>query len=169
MNLAFLSSVVALLAAMSVAAADANTTSAKGADFETLKKLAGDWQVVDATGKVNGTARYQLTSAGTAVVETMFVGEPHEMVTVFTRDGEDLAVTHYCAGGNQPHLKSKPVTVPNRLEFDFKSAANLKSPQDSHMHSLVVTFVDGDHVKQEWVAYADGKPDHTMTLDLTRT
>ena len=150
-----------------IAMADPSGGTLKQPSFETLKKLAGEWQATDSTGKTS-TTRYQVTSAGSAVVETMLAGAPEEMVTIYTRDGDELAVTHYCAGGNQPRLAAQPGKLPNQLQFDFKSAGNLKSLQQPHMHSLTLTFIDDDHVKQEWVAYANGKPEEKMVFTLTR-
>jgi hypothetical protein len=161
-----LTAVIGLLAA--VAMADADDTASTGPDFETLKSLAGEWHAVDSSGKISGTTRYEVTSAGTAVVETMLAGTTEEMMTVYTRDGNALAVTHYCAGGNQPHLVSAPGPAPNQLQFDFKGAGNLKSVEEAHMHSLTLTFIDQNHVKQEWVTYANGKVAETMVFSLTR-
>jgi len=140
----------------------------KGPDFDALKKMAGEWKLDDPKGQMTGTVRYQVTSAGTAVVETMTPGTPHEMVTVYTRDGDNVAVTHYCAMGNQPHLMSSPVPAANQLHFNFVSAGNLKSVKEPHMHSLTFTFLDANHVKQEWQSYTNGKPGEMTVFTLTR-
>lgn len=139
---------------------------AAGPDFDTLKKLAGDYQI-SLGGKVIGNANYRVTSAGSAVVETIFAGAPHEMVTVYTRDGDRIAVTHYCAGNNQPHLISKAAEG-NKLAFDFVSVSNLKSPDDDHMHSLQLTFDGPDQVTHEWQDYAKGKPAGMKVFTLKR-
>lgn len=149
-------------------AANTNTATVKGPDFEALKKMAGEWQLDDPKGQMNGTVRYQVTSAGTAVVETMAPGTPHEMVTVYTREGHNVAATHYCGMGNQPHLMSKPAAAANQLYLDFVSGGNMKSVKEPHMHSLTLTFVDDNHVKQEWQSYANGKPGDTTVFNLTR-
>ena len=159
---------VALSLSAAIALADPTSAQVKAPDFETLKKLAGEWHVVDSTGKLTSTTRYEVTSAGTAVVETMLVGTPEAMMTVYTRNGDALSVTHYCSGGNQPFLTSKSSPVPNQLQFDFKSAGNLKSVEDPHMHSLTLTFIDENHVKQEWVSHVKGKASETLVLSLTR-
>lgn len=156
-------------AAMTVSiGADSTTHAVKGADFETLKRLAGEWQLEDPKGWMKGTAKYQVTAAGTAVVETLGSGTPHEMVTVYTRDGEKVAATHYCTMGNQPHLVSTAGGPPDQMHFDFVSGANMKSVKDRHMHSLTVTFIDDTHVREEWQPYVDGKPVEKTVLMLTR-
>jgi hypothetical protein len=40
---------------------------------------------------------YRVTGAGSAVVETLFPGTPHEMVTVYHARKGVLCMTHYCA------------------------------------------------------------------------
>ena len=157
-----------VMAVTAGAATNSNTAAVKGPDFEALKKMAGQWQMDDPKGEMNGTVKYEVTSAGSAVVETMMAGTPHEMVTIYTRDGDNVAVTHYCAMGNQPHLMSKPATAANQLHFDFVSGGNMKSVKEPHMHSLKFTFLDANHVKQEWQSYANGKPSETTVFTLTR-
>jgi hypothetical protein len=165
-------SVLAAAATMTMAVASAaNPTSGAGTDpdFETLKKLVGEWQV-DVVGKPDwsGTSRYQMTSANSALLETLFVGTSHEMTDVYTRDRGQLVMTHYCASGNQPHLQARPNHAANELSFDFVSAGNLPSLNDPHMHSLKITFVDDNDLKEEWQTYIGGKPVETVVLNLKR-
>src|SRR5690242_17926790 len=80
------------------AAADPAASATKGPDFETLKKLVGEWQVETADkSEKNGTIKYRMTSGNSALLETMFPGTPEEMVDVYTRDKGQLVMTHYCA------------------------------------------------------------------------
>jgi hypothetical protein len=157
------------LLAINAATADPAVSAAKGPDFETLKKLVGEWQVEAADkSEMNGTIKYQMTSGNSALLETMFPGTPQEMVDVYTRDKNQLVMTHYCAMGNQPHLRAKPTQGANALKFDFVSAGNLPSVKSPHMHSLKITFEDDNHIKQEWQSYADGKPSGITVFKLTR-
>lgn len=157
---------ILLLCAASAAATEPVPTSRP--DFESLKRLAGEWQLEDASGKVSGTVVYKVTSAGSAVVETAFPGTQQEMVTVYTREGDRVAVTHYCAAGNQPHMVSKAGAASNQLKFDFVGAGNMKSPNEMHMRNLTVTFLDADHIRQQWQTYADGKLSEHAEFDLKR-
>jgi hypothetical protein len=140
--------------------------------LEQLKKLAGEWVEMDKDGKP--TARvvsvFKVTSAGSAVHETIFPGMPHEMVTLYHLDGKDLVLTHYCALGNQPHLKFDPKSPPKQLQFKFVGGSNLNPDKDMHMHEGTLTFIDDDHIEGSWVGYKDGKPDagHKMTIKLVR-
>jgi hypothetical protein len=60
------------------------------------------------------------------LVERLFPGAPQEMTTVYHREGADLALTHYCAGGNQPRMRARaPAADANVLEFAFDGGTNL--------------------------------------------
>jgi hypothetical protein len=145
----------------------ANTADAK---LDHFKQLAGDW-----VGKGNGEGKdiearinYKVTSGGSAVVETIGPGTEHEMVTVITKDGDSLALTHYCMLGNQPHMKAEGKGDDNKVAFNFTGAGNMKSDKDMHMHSVTFTFVDKDTLKAEWTSFADGKESAKMVFDLKR-
>ena len=138
--------------------------------FERLKSMAGTWSGKAQHGDQGGdvTVVYKVTAAGNAVEETLFAGTPHEMVTVYHMDGNDLVLTHYCASGNAPRMKLLPPKDPNVLFFDFTGGSNMKE-NDFHMHSARLTFVDADHFKGSWATLRDGKPAGDANFDLTRT
>ena len=136
--------------------------------WQLLKSLAGDWHATTSEGK-DMDMSYQLISNGSAVMETMKAadGSPF-MVTVYHRDGDTLLATHYCAAGNQPRMRAKPVAeTGNRLVFRFQDITNLSSPEAEHIHDLAITFQDADHVTQEWTGRNKGK-DSVTTFRLTR-
>jgi len=141
--------------------------------FERLRGLAGEW-----TGKAYHTGGaeqkgedtrvvYQVVGAGSVVMETLFPGTPHEMVTMYHMDGKELILTHYCAAGNQPTLRAAPMTDAKTLSFDFVRGTNMK-PSDMHMHSVTFTFADDDHLKSVWTSQADGKPGDRAVFELAR-
>jgi hypothetical protein len=138
--------------------------------FEQLKQLAGDWVMTGADGKPGPavTNTFRVTAAGSAVVETLFPGTDHEMVTIYHLDGDDLVLTHYCALKNQPRLRAERSADPKKIAFKFTGGTNMKSDKDHHMHDMTFHFLDADHVKVEGCAYADGKQSETMVFDLTR-
>ncbi len=111
---------------------------------------------------------YHVTSAGSAVSETIDPGGQEEMVTMITKDGENLALTHYCAAGNQPHMKASDSDTGNVVAFKFINADNMASDQDMHMHNVTYTFVDKDTVKADWTMYVKGKPGATVTFNMKR-
>jgi len=144
---------------------------AKQAGLEQFKQLAGEWVGKEVQGENAGNeihVKYKVTAAGSSVVETLFPDSDHEMVTVIHEDGDDLALTHYCALGNQPHMKTKGKPEGNKVAFKFTGASNLKSEKDMHMHDVTFTFVDKDTLKSEWTHYMDGKPGGTVVFELKR-
>src|SRR5262245_39718357 len=84
--------------------------AAQHPSLERLKKLAGTWVAADKDGKPTDqvVSVVRVTAAGSAVHETLFPGQPHEMISVYHLDGKDLLMTHYCSLGNQPRMKADP-------------------------------------------------------------
>jgi hypothetical protein len=168
--------ILGLLAALALAAnaADDKKEPAKessaDAKFERFKQLAGEWvgKGPEEAGGKEVRASYKVTSAGSAVVETIMPGTDHEMITVITKDGDDLVLTHYCALGNQPHMKAEGKGDDKKVPFKFTGAGNMKSEKEMHMHSVTFTFVDKDTLKAEWTHYKDGKDAGTVAFDMKR-
>lgn len=86
-----------VLAAMLAAPSAAQSDSA--AAFEKMKSLAGEWEGKTSDGKI-ARLKYEVTSGGSALVETLSTEEEYSMVTVYHRDGNRLMMTHYCGAGN---------------------------------------------------------------------
>lgn len=143
--------------------------AAAGVDgWQLLKSLAGDWHATTSEGK-DMQMSYQVISNGSAVMEIMKApdGSPL-MVTIYHRDGAAFVATHYCAAGNQPRMRAKPVVeAGNRLAFRFQDVTNLSTPEAQHIHDLAITFQDADHVTQEWTSREHAK-DSTAVFRLTR-
>lgn len=151
---------------------DAAKAGAGSSTFEKLKGLAGTWVEVgpdgQATDKVVSVVR--VTAGGSVVHETLFPGDPMEMVSVYHLDKGDLLMTHYCALGNQPQMKADPAAPSNQIRWQFVGGTNLDPSKDMHMHGATVTFIDADHIKIDGEAWADGKPceDHCGSMTLAR-
>ncbi len=139
------------------------------AAFEKLKQLVGTWT---GSGVMHGkqmdyTVTYELTAGGSAVVEREFAGTPHEMMSVFYPEGNGVVVTHYCMLGNQPHMVLTNSSG-NTLTFQMQGNSGIASAQEPHMHGLALTFIDADHIKATWTAYAKGKKSEVTVMDLTK-
>lgn len=139
--------------------------------FEKIKGLAGEWvwdgpppEGFDSKGVV---ISYRVTSAGSAVLETINPGGPHEMITVYHMDGKNVVLTHYCALANQPQMKAGKLEG-NTVSFEFCGGCNIDPAKDMHMHDAKMEFVDADHLKSWWRAYADGKQTEEMAFVLKR-
>ena len=132
--------------------------SAKAA-FARLKSLAGEWQ--GRVGSKDGPpvkVVYRVTAEGSALMETLFPETPHEMVTVYHMSGDSLVLTHYCASGNQPHMRFDPsASTPDRLVFAFDGGTSFDPAVDTHMHSAVLALKDANHLEAEWTIYQKGQ------------
>ena len=117
------------------------------AAFEKMKTLAGTWLAASEDGKPTDQVMsiIKVTAGGSAVHETLSPGQPQEMVSIYTVDGPDLVLTHYCVLGNQPRLKADPKSPANQIHFQFAGGSNLDPTKDKHMHSATLTIVDDRH------------------------
>ncbi len=140
------------------------------AAFERFKALAGEWVSAEdgeMARKGDLIARYAVTAGGSAVVETIFPGQAHEMVTVYHADGPDLVLTHYCMEGNQPRMRAKAAQGP-RFDFAYDGGTNIDPKRDRHMHSASLALLGADEIRTEWTELAEGKPVLVVKSHLVR-
>ena len=140
------------------------------AGLEKMKTMVGTWVMADKDGKPTDevVSVVKITAGGSAVHETLFPGQPHEMVSVYTAEGPDLVLTHYCMLGNQPRLKAGQKSVAgNKISFEFAGGTNLDPQKDKHMHAATLTFVDADHLQIDGVGWDKGGPDKEMCHGMT--
>ena len=136
--------------------------------FERLKDLEGTWVSSGADAAMEGAElRYRVTSGGSAVIETIFPGAQHEMVSVYTLDNGRLVMTHYCAMGNQPFMVARTDTDEDTIHFVCERAGNTGSHADPHMHEGVFTLGDGT-LHAEWTMFKDLDRRGTVVIDLVR-
>lgn len=137
------------------------------AAFQKIQALAGDWEGKDAKGQPVKTSFKSIVS-GTAVIETLAPTGMEDMVTVYSLDGDGIALVHFCPTNNQPRMRVVPSTGdPKELAFDFVSAGNLSSPTAGHQHHLLIHFDDPDHITESWTWRQDNM-DMTMVFHLAR-
>ena len=166
----FLAMTLIVFPALNARAADVATKGDARSAFDRLTKLAGEWEghIMSPDGPAM-SARYKVTGAGNVVQETLFPGTEQEMVSMYYMDGKDLAMTHYSAGGNQPHLRLNPAqSTPSELSFDFVGGSNMDPAVDGHMHSGRILLKDDSHMESEWLAHTGGKPAGTKRFILAR-
>lgn len=138
--------------------------------LDRFKALAGEWVAAENAEmfkKGDLVARYAVTAAGSAVVETVFPGSPHEMVTVYHADGSDLVLTHYCMEGNQPRMRARNARG-SRFDFAFDGGTNIKPAKDRHMNSASLEFVGADEIVSVWTEIEAGKPVFVAKSHLVR-
>jgi len=157
---------VAVLAS-GIFAAQAGSQAKPAGGFDRLKTLVGEWNVTAPDAKPF-VSSFRLVSNDTALEETFENEKDRQMVTLYTADGNRLALTHFCSMGNQPRMETPGVTHDsNEFAFAFTGATNLASADDMHMHQMTLKIDDSDHFSETWTMHANGK-EQTETFHFTR-
>jgi hypothetical protein len=143
---------------------------ASDAHFQLFKELEGNWYYVDENGDPTDelALSYELIGNETTVVERVFPGEGHEMVTMYYKDGGNLMLTHYCALGNQPTMIEMPTDSQRVVIFEFYRGTNLDPSKDKYMHDAKFEFLDVDRIRSTWRLYNEGKPAGEEVMDVIR-
>jgi hypothetical protein len=138
-------------------------------EYEHMKQLVGVWEGTSNMGKEGERVRveYRLTAGGSAIVETLFPGTPEEMVSVYHDKKGKLSMTHYCMLQNQPSMKLQKGDG-DTLAFVFAKGSGIDPKKDAHMHALTISFVDKDHIVQNWTLFEGGKEKGVTRLNLSR-
>lgn len=157
-------------APLALAAAPEAPKADPKAAFERLKSLAGEWRGKAGHGEAASPAvvRWETISGGTAVMETLFPGTPHEMRSIYHMDGGNLVMTHYCAMGNQPRVRLAAASTPDDLVFEFAGGTNLDPKKDMHIHSGRIRFAGADQLEAEWNVYKGESPAGANHFALAR-
>jgi hypothetical protein len=160
---------VVLVAAYSWASpSDQATQKPVPKEMVLLKKLSGKWEGSSKMGDktMPVTITYDVTAGGSAVIEKLFPGTPHEMISVYSSDGTKTSMTHYCAMGNQPKMALKK-SDDKTLTFEM---VGMEGPlaQEPHMHALTLIWVTPNHIKETWTSYDKGSVKEEKTFELTR-
>ena len=143
-------------------------TAPTNSGLEKMKKLAGTWVTADKDGKPTDqvVSIIKVTAGGSVVHETLFPGQPHEMISIYTADGPDLVLTHYCVLGNQPRMKADLNATGNQIRFQFAGGSNLDPKKDKHMHAATLTIVDDDHLEVAGEGWEGGAPAKDMCCGM---
>jgi len=138
--------------------------------YARLTTMAGSYDVEFPGETERSKVIWETVSGGHAVMEKLNVGTPHEMVSFYYLDGEELALTHYCAAGNRPHMKlDRARSTRDELFFDFDPATTGIDPKtDGHIHSAHFLWLDADSVDVTWSFWADGVEQHAKLFQLRR-
>jgi hypothetical protein len=156
---------LALAAGVSAAGAEQNSRDA----FEQLKALVGDWQA-DLPGFGAITNSVRLVSNGRAIEETLGTPADNE-ISVYTRDGNRILLTHFCAltpDGHVVRLETAPVKDAfDGLEFVFRDSTNLHNGAAPHMRRVLLIIRDHDHITEKWTKVEKEK-DTVFDLNFVR-
>lgn len=140
-------------------------------DFETMKAFIGTWEGKGDIGKGSETVKvtYELTSAGNALLERLFPGTPHEMMTVYYDFKGKLNMTHYCSLGNRPHMELVN-SIPGSLEFVLSEKdPGISSLKEMHMHRLKITIDGKESITHNWTLFDNGKKKSVAVIRLVRS
>ncbi len=138
--------------------------------FEVVKTLVGTWQGSKQAldGQETIIVEYALTARGTAVIERVFPGTPKEMISIYTQDGHQMVMTHYCLLGNQPRMRTSSPVTGNSITMSYIDGTGMHSLQNKHMHELTLTLIDDRHINQEWTVYENGRETATHSFAFAR-
>ena len=166
-----LAAVAGLAALVYATTGSDDDAAAASSRFERIKALAGDWVALDEDGERGEriTVSRRVTAGGSAVLEILFPGTEHEMVTVYHQDGDDLVLTHYCVLGNQPRMRARGDTGPGKIVFECQGGTNMVCEDDKHMHQGTFTWIEDDRIQSEWLQFENGQNVYTASFELVRT
>jgi len=138
-------------------------------EYEHMRQLVGVWEGTSNMGKEGQSVKveYRLTAGGSAIVETLFPGTPEEMISVYYDRKGKLSMTHYCMLQNQPVMKLQNAGA-DKLDFIFARGNGIDPKKDPHMHALTISFVDKDHIVENWTLFEAGKEKGVTKLNLSR-
>jgi hypothetical protein len=132
-----------------------------------LKSLTGNWEGKDEQGNP-AKSKIETVVAGTAVMETLSMAGMEDMISLYSADGDSVAMVHYCPTNNQPRMRATPAAgAVKELDFVFRDAGNLATPETGHQQRLVMRFEDENHITESWTWRQNGK-DSVMTVHFTR-
>jgi hypothetical protein len=139
------------LCAVNVRAAESPVAVTAPEALARLKAMAGKWDTHLMTPDgPRADVEYRVTSGGTVVMETLFQGTGHEMITMYSVDGNDLLATHYCSMGNQPTMKlDLSASTADNLVFRFVSVRGEHAHED-HITDGRIRFLTGGAVEAQW-------------------
>jgi hypothetical protein len=163
----------ATLCAFIALAVEPGSTPRADADaiaFDRLRSLAGEWQgeAGEGTQKFPMTLRYEIASGGKSVIERLFPGTDHEMVTVYFLASGRLRATHYCSMGNQPSYRFVPDPTGETLAFAFDGGTGFDPARDTHVHEGLIRFPEPGALEGAWIVWSAGKAAGVNRWRLTR-
>ena len=135
-----------------------------------LEALEGDWVEVGEDGRAGDEVvlTYRVVAGGHAVMSTEFPGTEHEMITVYHREGEGVAMTHYCALGNRPHMVARSFAG-GKAEFECAKGSELDAQSAKHVHHGTFVFHGKDEFESAWVLHDGGEPVWTAQFHVVRS
>lgn len=144
--------------------------AADSSSLEPIRALLGKWVALDEAGKPTDTviSIFKETAGGSAIVETLFPGQPEEMMSIYSVDDGELVLQHYCIMGNQPRYVGSASEDGKSISFRCAGGGNLKDHDRAHMHEGTMKFVSADRLDTRWVAIAKGATVEDVKFQVAR-
>ena len=140
-------------------------------ELEKIKSLVGRWEGTTsrvANGSLTAAVTYEVTGAGSAVIEKLFPGTKGEMTTVYHDDSSGrLVATHYCNAANQPKLRLMESNG-ERLYFVLSPDSDIKADLEGHAHELTLLVGADGSLTHDWLNHYLGAPAAKRNITLTR-
>jgi hypothetical protein len=141
------------------------------AELEKVKGLVGRWEGTTsrvANGSLTAVVTYEVTGAGSAVIEKLFPGTNAEMTTVYHDDSTGrLVADHYCNAANQPKLRLTE-SKGERLYFVLSPDSDIKADLEGHAHELTLLVGADGTLTHDWLNHYLGAPAAKRNISLTR-
>ena len=136
--------------------------------FEAVAALEGRW-TGEAPDGTDGVTEFSVTSGGSVIRETMNPGTDFEMTNMYALDGNGLVMTHYCAAGNQPHMRATAMEA-GSIVFEPIGVSDLKATDEYYMGGMTLEMKGPDHIIQHWTGYVAGEAqeDGVMSIEMKR-
>jgi len=127
--------------------------------YARLLALSGEWEGKSSKGWTEKLSITPIAKQSAVMEVSKFAhGDDDAMVTMYSLDGENLMLTHYCMAKNQPRLKATEISDDGKsVTFTFLDGTNMASRDVGHMDKVRINFEDDNHFKSQWTFYADGK------------
>ncbi len=129
------------------------------AAYERIRLLAGTWvgRMEDPLAGPPATVRYEVASAGRAVVEFQNPGQSFEALTVYTLADGKLRATHYSSAGNRPVYQLGKDSTADLLLLEFNGGDGFDPDRDGHVHQGEIRFISTDRIEQRWFHFVGPK------------
>lgn len=138
--------------------------------LEALDGFVGTWVVADEDGKPTDEVLsiVRSTASGSVLMETLFPGADHEMITMYYTKNDQLMLTHYCGCTNHPIMAASKDEEGN-LRFDcIGKGENFDVCADTpHMHDAVIRR-DGNKIHSTWRMLENGEVGHVADFHLVK-
>ena len=136
-----------------------------------MEGFLGTWVAVeDGIVTDSVVTEFSLTAGGSVVRETMFRGQPHEMVTMYYQSETALMLTHYCAATAHPNMVGMRDADGGITFACMGKGANFGGCEDGTMHMHGVTYhLDGDSLTGIWSSMTEeGELGEDVVFELQR-